>query len=87
MSNIPIAQVAVSTIKGTEKQNIYPKTIDRAVLTTDEEGNEDTLDNVLIKKQGKLVDSSTTTIINNNSVNVNPITTAMIDNFCSNILN
>ena len=49
MSNTPIAQIAVSTIKGTEKQNIYPKTIDRAVLTTDKEGNEDTLDNVLIK--------------------------------------
>lgn len=49
MSNTPIAQIAVSTIKGTEKRNIYPKTIDRAVLTTDKEGNEDTLDNVLIK--------------------------------------
>lgn len=49
MSNTPIAQIAVSTIKGTEKQNIYPKTIDKAVLTTDKEGNEDTLDNVLIK--------------------------------------
>lgn len=49
MDNTPIAQIAASTIKGTEKRNVYPKTIDKAVLTTDKEGNEVTLDNVLIK--------------------------------------
>lgn len=64
MSNTPIAQIAVSTIKGTEKQNIYPKTIDRAVLTTDKEGNEDTLDKVIKKKQDKLVADDDATRLN-----------------------
>lgn len=68
MSNTPIAQIAVSTIKGTEKQNIYPKTIDRAVLTTDKEGNEDTLDNVLIKKQDKLVSGYNIKTVNGQSL-------------------
>lgn len=72
MSNTPIAQIAVSTIKGTEKQNIYPKTIDRAVLTTDKEGNEDTLDNVLIK--GIDINGETVTPDENGVVNV-PIAT------------
>lgn len=75
MSNTPIAQIAVSTIKGTEKQNIYPKTIDKAVLTTDKEGNEDTLDNVLIKgsdaiekKQDKLVSGTNIKTVNGQSL-------------------
>ena len=72
MSNTPIAQIAVSTIKGTEKQNIYPKTIDRAVLTTDKEGNEDTLDNVLIK--GIDINGETVTPDENGVVSV-PIAT------------
>lgn len=68
MSNTPIAQIAVSTIKGIEKQNIYPKTIDRAVLTTDKEGNEDTLDNVLIKKQDRLVSGYNIKTVNGQSL-------------------
>ena len=71
MSNTPIAQIAVSTIKGTEKQNIYPKTIDRAVLTTDKEGNEDTLDNVLIK--GIDINGETVTPDENGVVNISGI--------------
>lgn len=42
--------------------------------------------NDIPNKQVKLEDSSSTTI-DGDKVNVNPITTAMIDNFCSNILN
>lgn len=72
MSNTPIAQIAVSTIKRTEKQNIYPKTIDRAVLTTDKEGNKDTLDNVLIK--GIDINGETVTPDENGVVSV-PIAT------------
>lgn len=79
MSNTPIAQVAVSTIKGTEKQNIYPKTIDRAVLTTDKEGNEDTLDNVLIKKQDKLVAGDDATRLNGAKLSTKQIFTGSID--------
>lgn len=49
MSNTPIAQVAVSTIKGTEKQEVFPKTIDKAVITSDKDGYQTTLDKVIIK--------------------------------------
>lgn len=76
MSNTPIAQIAVSTIKGTEKQNIYPKTIDRAVLTTDKEGNKDTLDNVLIK--GIDINGETVTPDENGVVSVSIATTTLV---------
>lgn len=79
MSNTPIAQIAVSTIKGTEKQNIYPKTIDRAVLTTDKEGNKDTLDNVLIKKQDKLVAGDDATRLNGAKLSTKQIFTGSIN--------
>lgn len=67
MINTPIAQIAASTIKGTEKQNVYPKTIDKAVLTTDKEGNEKTLDKILIKDikvNGTSVTMGTDNVVN-----------------------
>lgn len=47
MSNPVISQVAISTIKGNDKQDIYPKTTDKAVITTDEVGNDTTLDKAI----------------------------------------
>lgn len=45
-----IIQLAKDTLKGGTKTQIYPKTVDAAVSTTDANGTETTLDNVLIKK-------------------------------------
>lgn len=53
MSNIKIAQVAVSTIKGTSKEAVYPKTIDKAVYTKDIQNNAVPLDEVLIEWKDK----------------------------------
>ncbi len=44
-----IIQLAKDTLKGGTKTEIYPKTSDAAVATTDSNGNATTLDNVLIK--------------------------------------
>lgn len=46
----PIAQIAVSTIKGADKQDVYPKTVDKAVITTDSNDNPITLDKAIIKE-------------------------------------
>lgn len=44
-----ITQLAKDTLRGGTKTEIYPKTSDAAVATTDSNGNATTLDNVLIK--------------------------------------
>lgn len=68
MSKPLITQVAISTLKGDNKQDIYPKTVDRAIYTTDIEGNETTLDKVTIK--GIKLNGTPVDIDNNNVVNI-----------------
>ena len=46
---IDIIQLAKDTLKGGTKTSVYPETIDSAVKTTDVNGVETTLDNILIK--------------------------------------
>lgn len=81
MSNTRIAQIAVSTIKGTSKEAVYPKTIDKAVYTKDIQNNTVPLDEVLVEWKDKEYAPSSfsglgRTMLKKNVVNNNNILTA-----------